>query len=104
MVLLGVILSVVSMVYLYHAQYLRNPHEFYVMLLGIILISGLITLFTYILWESSQKKMKVKYNIGDKVRYTHSNPIGEVIEDGDTYVIVKTRLSKHLVTKIKNDF
>jgi hypothetical protein len=42
--------------------------------------------------------MKIKTAL---VQYTHSNPIGEVIEDGDTYVIVKTKINKHLVTRIK---
>jgi len=98
--IIGVILSVLSMIYLFHELYLKNQQEFYVALISIVLISGLISLFGYILCVSSKKKMQEKYEIGDKVRYSHSNPIGEIIEDGDTYVIVKTKLSKHLVTKI----
>jgi Na+/citrate or Na+/malate symporter len=99
--LFAILISIISICYLYYDLYLNSTTDFLAALISIIIISTLLFVVYYFLVKSIEKKSKEKYNIGDLVRYTHNNPIGEIVEDGDTYVIVKTKINKHLVTRIK---
>ena len=100
--LFAILISIIiSICYLYYDLYLNSITDFFVALINIIIISTLLFVVYYFLFKLIEKKCKEKYNISDLVHYTHNNTIGEVIEDGDTYVIIKTKINKHLVTRIK---
>jgi len=86
--------------YLYYHLYITKPHIFYQALFTTLILVVIFGVLIYFLGKNIKKKAKIKYNVGDKVKFSHTSPTGEIIEDDGLSVYIKTKIGKHLVTKI----